>query len=117
MENMDYSLFSAMNAGNSNVLFSNVFGCMLKLQTIVDYCLKVCVTYKEVKPVYDMLIEVLNGCNDREWLEAKAKLKKRMADLERKTTILCEGAELVMEKHVGCEVKNVEAGGVGVTSN
>lgn len=88
---------------------------MVRLDDIVNFCLEQSANYSEVKPVYDMLLEVLYGNTDPRWIEARAKLKERMKTLETKTTILNEGAELVMEKKVEYEVKNVEAGGTGVT--
>lgn len=87
---------------------------MLRLDDIVNFCLELSANYNEVKPVYDMLLEVLYGNTDPRWLEAKAKLKDRMKALETKTAILNKGAELVMEKNVEYEVQNVEAGGTGV---
>lgn len=87
---------------------------MLRLDDIVNFCLEQSANYNEVKPVYDMLLEVLYGNTDPRWLEAKAKLKDRMKALETKTAILNKGAELVMEKNVEYEVQNVEAGGTGV---
>lgn len=90
---------------------------MVRLDDIVNFCLEQSANYNEVKPVYDMLLEVLYGNTDPRWKEAKAKLKERMKILETKTAILNEGAELVMEKKVEYEVKNVEAGGTGVTIN
>lgn len=88
---------------------------MVRLDDIVNFCLEQSANYSEVKPVYDMLLEVLYGNPDPRWMKARAKLKERMKALETKTTILNEGAELVMEKKVEYEVKNVEAGGTGVT--
>lgn len=87
---------------------------MVRLDDIVNFCLEQSANYSEVKPVYDMLLEVLYGNIDPRWLDAKGKLKDRMKALETKTAILNEGAELVMEKNVEYEVQNVEAGGTGV---
>lgn len=88
---------------------------MVRLDDIVNFCLEQGANYNEVKPVYDMLLEVLYGNTDPRWIEAKGKLKEKMKTLETRTAILNEGAELVMEKKVEYEVKNVEAGGTGVT--
>ena len=87
----------------------------VNFETIVDHCLNQCVNYSEIKPIYDMLLELLNGVTDERWLTAKKKIRHRMATMEKNLNVTVnEGGEVVLEKHVGMEVGHVDAGGTGI---
>lgn len=85
---------------------------------IVDYCLHHCVNSNDIKPIYDMLLELLYGVKDERWFEAKKKIHQRMVQMETKLHITVEkGGELYLEKNVEYEVKYVDAGGTGISVN
>lgn len=88
---------------------------MVNFDTIVNHCLIECVNYSEIKPVYDMLLELLYGVTDERWLDAKKKIHDRMVQMEKKLNITVEeGGELNLEKKVEYEVGYVDAGGTGI---
>ena len=89
----------------------------VNLDTIVDYCINETANYQEVKPVYDMLNELLENVNHPKWEEAKAKLKKRMKEMEKKTVVASPGTTIVMEQNVDHMVENVEPGATGININ
>lgn len=89
----------------------------VNLDTIVDYCINETVKYEEVKPVYDMLNELLTNVENPKWKEAKAKLKKRMKEMEKKTVVASPGTTIVMEQNVDHMVENVEPGATGININ
>ena len=90
----------------------------VNFETIVNYCLHHCVNCNEIKPIYDMLLELLYGVKDERWLNAKDKIHKRMVQMETKQHITVEeGAELNLEKNVEYEVGHVDDGGTGILVN
>lgn len=50
----------------------------INFDTIVEYCLDEDARYEEIKPVYDMLVELLYGVTDPKWMEAKKRIRKHM---------------------------------------
>ena len=70
-----------------------------------------------MKPVYDMLNELLTNVENPKWKEAKAKLKKRMKEIEKKTVVASPGTTIVMEQNVDNLVENVESGATGIKVN
>ena len=90
----------------------------VNFETIVNYCLHHCVNCNEIKPIYDMLLELLYGVKDERWFEAKKKIHQRMVQMETKQHITVEeGAELNLEKNVEYEVGHVDDGGTGILVN
>ena len=89
----------------------------VNLDTIVDYCINETANYQEVKPVYDMLNELLTNVENPKWKEAKAKLKKRMKEIEKKTVVASPCTTIVMEQNVDNLVENVESGATGIKVN
>ena len=90
----------------------------VNFEIIVNYCLHHCVNCNEIKPIYDMLLELLYGVKDERWLNAKDKIHKRMVQMETKQHITVEeGAELNLEKNVEYEVGHVDDGGTGILVN
>ena len=90
----------------------------VNFEKIVDYCLHHCVNCNEIKPIYDMLLELLYGVKDERWLNAKDKIHKRMVQMETKQHITVEeGGELNLEKNVEYEVGHVDDGGTGILVN
>lgn len=90
----------------------------VNFETIVNYCLHHCVNCNEIKPIYDMLLELLYGVKDERWLNAKDKIHKRMVQMETKQHITVEeGGELNLEKNVEYEVQHVDDGGTGIFVN
>ena len=90
----------------------------VNFEAIVNYCLHHCVNCNEIKPIYDMLLELLYGVKDERWFEAKKKIHQRMVQMETKQHITVEeGGELNMEKNVEYEVGHVDDGGTGILVN
>ena len=90
----------------------------VNFETIVNYCLHHCVNCNEIKPIYDMLLELLYGVKDERWFEAKKKIHQRMVQMETKQHITVEeGGELNLEKNVEYEVGHVDDGGTGILVN
>lgn len=90
----------------------------VNFEAIVNYCLHHCVNCNEIKPIYDMLLELLYGVKDERWFEAKKKIHQRMVQMEKNLHInVEEGGELNLEKNVGYEVGHVDAGGTGILVN
>ena len=90
----------------------------VNFEAIVNYCLNHCVNCNEIKPIYDMLLELLYGVKDERWLNAKEKIHQRMVQMEKNLHInVEEGGELNLEKNVGYEVGHVDAGGTGILVN
>lgn len=87
----------------------------VNFDAIVKYCLNDCVNYSEIKPIYDMLLELLYGVTDERWLAAKKKIHDHMVQMEKKLNITVEeGGELNLEKKVEYEVGHVDVGGTGI---
>lgn len=59
----------------------------INFDTIVEYCLDKNAKYEEIKPVYDMLLELLYGVTDPKWMEAKERIYKHMRDPERSRVV------------------------------
>ena len=90
----------------------------VNFKAIVNHCLNHCVNSNEIKPIYDMLLELLYGVKDERWLNAKEKIHKRMVQMEKKQHITVEqGGELNLEKNVEYEVQHVDDGGTGILVN
>ena len=90
----------------------------VNFETIVNYCLHHCVNCNDIKPIYDMLLELLYGVKDERWFEAKKKIHQRMVQMETKQHITVEeGGELNLEKNVEYEVGHVDDGGTGILVN
>ena len=90
----------------------------VNFEAIVNHCLNHCVNCNEIKPIYDMMLELLYGVKDERWLNAKEKIHKRMVQMEKKQHITVEqGGELNLEKNVEYEVQHVDAGGTGILVN
>ena len=87
----------------------------VNFEAIVNHCLNHCVNCNEIKPIYDMLLELLYGVKDERWFEAKKKIHQRMVHMETKQHITVEqGGELNLEKNVEYEVGHVDTGGTGI---
>lgn len=87
----------------------------LNLKSIAQYCLETAKLYEEVKPVYDMLMELLFLVDDPEWIQTKTAIKKRLEILETKATrYMTVNGDYVVDKHVENEVDYVEAHGIGI---
>ena len=87
----------------------------VNFEAIVNHCLSHCVNCNEIKPIYDMLLELLYGVKDERWFEAKKKIHQRMVHMETKQHITVEqGGELNLEKNVEYEVGHVDTGGTGI---
>lgn len=87
----------------------------LNLKSIAQYCLETAKLYEEVKPVYDMLMELLFLVDDPEWIQTKTAIKKRLEILETKATrYMTVNGDYVEDKHVENEVDHVEAHGIGI---
>lgn len=85
----------------------------LNLNSIAKYCLETANYYEEVKPVYDMLMELLFLESDSEWLQTKEAIQARLKELDSKTHVTVQG-DYVQAKHIANNVEHVEANGVGV---
>lgn len=87
----------------------------VNFEAIVNHCLHHCVNCNEIRPIYDMLLELLYGVKDERWFEAKKKIHQRMVHMETKQHITVEqGGELNLEKNVEYEVGHVDTGGTGI---
>ena len=86
----------------------------LTLENIIEYCLNHTYKYNEVKPIYDMLFNMLCGTDDPRWLEALDQIRQRMQQLESRTIIIQSGSHVVVDQHVGSYIANVSQGAIGV---
>lgn len=74
---------SADNPQNTyNDVQAKIIATRINFDTIVKYCLEDAVNYDEIKPVYDMLLELLYGVTDPKWMEAKERIHEHMRKLE-----------------------------------
>ena len=98
--------FPSGSGGSDNVV---------NLKSITDYCLNTASRYFEVKPVYDMLMELYskNPTKAKEWLEVKEKIKAHMDTLPMGSYMVVNG-DYVEHKQIANNVENVEADGVGI---
>ena len=90
---------------------------LLTLDRIVNYCMNSTSRYNEIKPVYDMLMEILYGNDDPKWAEARAQLKKRLQDVDARFIVVQQGAQFVLEQSVESYIANVSQGAIGVKKN
>ena len=86
----------------------------LNLENITEYCLYHTYKYDEVKPIYDMLFNLLCRIDDPRCLEALDQIRQRMQQLESRTIIIQSGSHVVVEQHVGSYIANVSQGAIGV---
>lgn len=86
---------------------------VVTLQSVSEYCLKTANRYEEVKPVYDMLVELFSEKSCPEWKEIKASIRKRMETLPGKSHITVYGTH-VEQQQIAHNVEKVETGGVGI---
>ena len=103
---------------NANMTVTGTYGKdrvdeLVNLGSVVDFALNCCDQYDEVRTIYYMLLEMMDGTKDPEWLKAKKDLKARMKKLSSVVTIE-HADEFVAEKNVSYEVGYVERGGTGV---
>ena len=90
---------------------------LLTLDRIVNYCMNDTSRYDAIKPVYDMLMEILYGNDDPKWAEARAQLKKRLQDVDARFIVVQQGAQFVVEQSVESYIANVSQGAIGVKKN
>lgn len=63
-------------------------GSVVNLRSVAKYCLETASHYDEVKPVYDMLMELYYNVPDEEWDKTRIKIKARMRELEQKPRVV-----------------------------
>ena len=90
---------------------------LLTLDRIVNYCMNDTSRYDAIKPVYDMLMEILYGNDDPKWAEARTQLKKRLQDVDARFIVVQQGAQFVVEQSVESYIANVSQGAIGVKKN
>lgn len=61
---------------------------VVNLQSVAKYCLETASHYDEVKPVYDMLMELYYNVPDEEWDKKRKEIKARMRELEQKPRVV-----------------------------
>lgn len=72
----------------------------INFDTIVKYCLEEAANYEEIKPVYDMLLELLYGVTDPKWMEAKERIRKHMKDLESRRVVTETGNTMRKQRQI-----------------
>lgn len=72
----------------------------INFDTIVKYCLEEAANYEEIKPVYDMLLELLYGVTDPKWIEAKERIRKHMKDLESRRVFTGTGNTMRKQRQI-----------------
>ncbi len=72
----------------------------INFDTIVKYCLEEAANYEEIKPVYDMLLELLYGVTDPKWIEAKERIRKHMKDLESRRVVTETGNTMRKQRQI-----------------
>lgn len=72
----------------------------INFDTIVKYCLEEAANYEEIKPVYDMLLELLYGVTDPKWIEAKERIRKHMKDLESRRVVSETGNTMRKQRQI-----------------
>lgn len=60
----------------------------VNFDTVSDYCMEECVTYNELKPVYEMLVALMGDSSNQKWLAIKEDLKERKMKLDGKVVLL-----------------------------
>ena len=88
---------------------------VVSLKSVANYCLHTAGVYVEVKPVYDMLLELFSNCTHppKEWLDLKVKIKARMDTLPKGPYMIVAG-DHVDHKQITNNVERVEADGTGI---
>ena len=86
----------------------------LNFDEMVMYC-KQCVSWEEARPIAEMMRNHLtqSGCQTGEELE---KINSIEAEFRKRNIPLPTHQEIVLQKHVGTEIQNVEAGGTGINN-
>ena len=86
----------------------------LNFDEMVMYC-KQCVSWEEARPIAEMMRNHLtqSGCQTGEELE---KINSIEAEFRKRNMSLPTHQEIVLQKHVGTEIQNVEAGGTGINN-
>lgn len=69
---------------------SGNFDDKVNLQSIIQYCMEMTTTYREMKAVYDMLLDLLIDEDSEEWEQIKLRLQKRLKKLDKKVTVTLE---------------------------
>lgn len=87
---------------------------VVSLESVANYCLHTAELYSEVKPVYDMLLELYSKSPTTEWLNLKEKIRKRMDTLPKGGYTMIVTGDFVENKQIANNVETVEAEGVGV---
>lgn len=72
----------------------------INFDTIVKYCLEEAANYEEIKPVYDMLLELLYGVTDPKWIEAKERIRKHMKELESRRVVTETGSTMRKQRQI-----------------
>lgn len=81
---------------------------VVSLESVANYCLHTASVYGEVKPVYDMLLELYSKRPTKEWLGLKEQIKARMDTLPKGPYIIVSG-DHVEHKQVTNHVEKVPA--------
>ena len=89
---------------------------VVSLESVANYCLHTASVYVEVKPVYDMLLELYSKRPTKEWLELKEKIRAHMDTLPKGPYIIMSG-DHVEHKQITNNVEKVEADGTGIVQN
>ncbi len=86
----------------------------LNFDEMVMYC-KQCVSWEDARPIAEMMRNHLtqSGCQTGEELE---KINSIEAEFRKRNIPLPTHQEIVLQKHVGTEIQNVEAGGTGINN-
>ncbi len=71
----------AAKGGLSSKKMSGELMERVNFDTVLAYCMNECVTYNELKPVYEMFVLLMGDCTDEEWLCVKRKLKAKKQEL------------------------------------
>lgn len=84
----------------------------LNLKATVEYCLRT-KYYDELKPIYDLLLELSFGVNDEEWFQAKKTIQAHLEQLSpRGSNNTIHNGDVVNEKHVN-HIDTVKDNGMG----
>ena len=86
---------------------------VVSLESVANYCLHTASVYGEVKPVYDMLMELFSNHPNKEWIKLKEKIKAHMDTLPKGPYIIVSG-DHVEHKQITNNVEKVEADGMGI---
>lgn len=84
---------------------------VVNLESVTDYCMNTASHYEEVKPIYDMLMELHYNKPNKEWDKKKKVIKARMDKMPRGYVTVYDTH---IERHITNNVEKVEANGVGI---